>query len=86
MDQEIIDALSAGEWKKAVKFWSQTQNESGECAEFCAWGGAKTLLKCAHCLEGRLRTMSLYSHIDEGEDILLKLSRELNDWSKQQTS
>jgi len=70
----------------AIKLWSQIRDESGDCAEFCAWGGTRTLLKCALCLEGRLRTMSLYSHIDNSEDTLLKLSRELNDWSKQQTS
>lgn len=84
MDPRIIDALSGRAWEKAVNLWSQTRNDLGGCTDSCVWGGAGSLVKCARCLEGRLRTMSLIIHRNDGEqDLYLELSRRLSEWSRQ---
>ena len=82
MDQSIIDLLSLEAWEKAVEIWTQTRTESGLCVDVCVWGGPTSPMKCAHCLEGRLRTLSLSLHLrNHKEDLYLELARQLNAWN-----
>lgn len=86
MDQRLIDLLSIKAWKKAVEIWSQIRTESGTCADDCVFGGAKSPMKCAHCLEGRLRTISLSRHSkNDKEDQYLEFARQLNAWSRKKS-
>jgi len=82
MHDRIIDLLSLKAWEEAVELWVQARTKFGENIDDCVWGGPSNPIKCAHCLEGRLRALSLSLHLrNHKEDRYLQLARQLNAWN-----
>lgn len=52
---------------EAAMKWRERQVERQLCADMCPYGTGPAVLRCALCLEGRLRAVSLISAERNGE-------------------
>lgn len=80
IDSAVLELLQEGCLVDAILRWLASTRDGQECKSTCLWGGAPELLKCANCLEGRLRSLSLASHTEIISDDLLQYARALKEW------
>lgn len=61
----LVTLANEHHFEDAARQWREKQQTSGFCAQACPYGDAPALERCALCLEGRLRAVSLIAHTDQ---------------------
>ena len=80
LDPEILCLLEKGRMKDAIIKWLAVSKYGQENKGKCLWGGKPELIKCANCLEGRLRSLSLSYHTSDYAKAMAQYARMLNVW------
>jgi len=86
-DAEILERLliliDNGECKQALKTWSEYRHKVDQSCNHCPYKDIKQNDDCCMCLEGKLRTLSLYEHgTGEFEKLLLNAARKLDEFNQ----
>lgn len=82
IDSAVLELLQEGCLPDAILRWLTSIKNDQDCKSSCLWGGAPELVKCATCLEGRLRSLSLAHHEENTSETLTRYARALNEWSE----
>ncbi len=70
-----------------ISMWRERHSYRRSCVGNCMFGGEPTLLQCAACIEGSLRTFNLYEQTPpEADCMLLKAAHVLKSWHQLHTS
>ncbi|MEG3618020.1 hypothetical protein V5T82_06095 [Magnetovibrio sp. PR-2] len=78
----IADSVLKDGAPSGLALWRQRMNPKRGCAQGCLFGASMTTESCAHCLEGRLRTLNLYRQTPLNTDcIYLRAADVLKDWT-----
>jgi len=81
LGRETTDPILSDDIVGAIARWSRHMQAQRNCRHTCMFGVPKTLASCAHCLEGRLRTINLYKHIPPEKNCdFLDAANRLRSW------
>ena len=77
----IADTILQEGAESGLVLWRQRMNSSRGCASDCPFGVEHDTAMCAHCLEGRLRTLNLYRQTPlSAECVYLRAADTLKNW------
>lgn len=85
--EQLLNHIDRGELEIALKTWSEHRRNNSDSCTTCPYETVQQDSDCCMCLEGKLRTLSLYHHEEGGfETSLLNAARKLNAFSQQNRS
>ncbi len=80
----LLSLIDKNDCKSALKAWSEYRSKVTKTCNDCPYEDHEHHSDCCMCLEGKLRTLSLYEHGADGfEEILLNAARKLDDYHGQ---
>lgn len=87
-DHQILEKLlfhiDCGEFEQALHMWSEHRRSIGQSCDACPYDEFKQVKDCGMCLEGKLRTLSLYHHAEDNfGNILQDAARKLEAFCRQ---
>lgn len=79
--EQLLTLIDNGECTLALKTWSEYRHKVDKTCSHCPYKDIPQDDDCCMCLEGKLRTLSLYQHgEDDFERLLLSAARKLDEF------
>jgi len=83
--EQLLTLINRNECALALKTWSEYRHKVDQTCDHCPYKAMAKDDSCCMCLEGKLRTLSLYQHgEDDFERLLLNAARKLDEFQTQQ--